>query len=172
MRYAKALLQAGLANNTLDALYGNGSNFYEVLNKSTDFDAFLKNPIISGEARKKFIRKVFGTSFHGMMLNFINIIIDNRREKLIGMIFLDFINLYRESKGIKTVKVITAIPVDDEYRNEIGEVIEKRLNAKIELECKVDAETIGGLVIMVDDRLADGSVAGELRALKKKMMIY
>ena len=172
MRYAKVLLHTGIENKDIsDILYDNGAEFYKVLKESTEFDDFLKSPVFSGDRKKDFITKTFGKNFHGMMINFINLIIDNKREKLINNIFWDFLNIYRENQGIKNVTVTTAIPVESEYKDEILKIIEKRLNAKVELKCKVDSEVIGGLIIVVDDKQADGSIVGELRALKKKMMI-
>ena len=172
MRYAKALLQAGIENKEIsDVLYQNSTEFFNVLEGSSEFNDFLKSPVINGDKKKQFIRNTFGNNFHGMMMNFINLIIDNRREKLINNIFWDFLNIYRENLGIKNVKVITAIPVESKYKDEILKTIEKRLNAEVELECKVNPEVIGGLIIVVDDKQADGSIVGELRALKKKMMI-
>ena len=172
MRYAKALLLASIENKDLsDILYNNGTEFYKVLNESSEFDEFFKNPVIYGDPKKAFIRKAFGKNFHDMMINFINIIIDNKREKLVNNIFWNFLNIYRENLGIKNVTVITAIPVESNYKDEILKTIEKSLNAKVELECKVDPEVIGGLIIVVDNKQADGSIVGELRALKKKMMI-
>lgn len=172
MRYAKALLLAGLDRKDLaEVLYDNSINFYKILNESTEFDAFLKNPVINDDQKKKFIRKTFGKNFHDFMLNFIDIIIDNKREKLITDIFRNFLTIYRKLLGIKNVTVVTAIPISDKYKDEILKILEKRLKAKIELECKVNSDIIGGLIIVVDDKQADGSIAGELRALKKKMMI-
>ena len=172
MRYAKALLQAGKENAGLsDVLYDNGTEFYKVLEESSEFNDFLKSPVINGDKKKEFIRNTFGKNFNSMMLNFIDLIIDNKREKFVGNIFWDFLNIYRESLGIKNVTVITAIPVESKYKDDILKIIEKRLDAKVELTCKVDPEVIGGLIIVVDNKQADGSIVGELRALKKKMMI-
>ena len=172
MRYAKALLYAGTENkDLLDVLYNNGIEFYTVLKESSEFEDFFKDPVIYGDRKKEFVRKAFNKNFHDFILNFIDLIIDNNREKLVNNIFFDFFNIYRESLGIKNVTVITAVPIESKYKNEILKIIEYRLNAKVELECKVDSEVIGGLIIVIDDKQADGSIVGELRALKKKMMI-
>jgi F-type H+-transporting ATPase subunit delta len=170
IRYAKAFLQLGIEKkDLLDILYDNSLNFYQLMNELTDFNDFIKNPIIHNTQKKDVIYKTF-SNFHDMMFNFINVIIDNKREKLMKDIFRNFLDLYRREAGIKNVTVITAIPVADNYKTDILKVLGERLKSKVELECKVDAEIIGGLVIIADDKQADGSIAGELRILKKKMM--
>jgi len=171
MRYAKALLQIGLENKeAAKMLYDNSTLFYETLIELPEFEYFLKNKIIKNSQKKEIVRKVFSDKFHNFMMNFIEVIIDNKREKLINDIFIDFLTIYRKQFGIRNVKVITAIPVKEKYKDEISKILKERLKVEIELECKVDPEIIGGLIIAVDDKQADGSIAGELRALKKKMM--
>ena len=171
IRYAKALLQTGFEQkNLMDVLYGNCNNFYQVLKESQDFDTFIKSPVINGSRKKKFISETFGGKFHVLMLNFIGIIIDNKREKLMNDIFRNFLDIYRKQLGIKNVSVVTAIPIQDNYKNEILKLLKERLKCEIELETKVDAGIIGGLIIVADDKQADGSIAGELRTLRKKMM--
>jgi len=169
IRYAKALLQTGIEKELLNLLYENSTNIFTVLKEVPELDDFLKNPVIKSEQKKQFIRKTFN-NFHELMLNFINVIIDNKREKLIKDIFRNFLELYRKECGIKSITVITAISIADNYKKEILDVLGQQLKTKVELECKVDDEIIGGLVIIVDDKQADGSIAGELRALRKKMM--
>ncbi|MCL2073529.1 MAG: ATP synthase F1 subunit delta [Marinilabiliaceae bacterium] len=170
-RYAKALLQIGQEQGNLQHfLYDNATKFYNALNDTAEFDVFIKNPIIKDAQKKSMVRSVFGKMFNETMLNFIEIIIENRREMLINDIFRNFLYLYRQQQGIKSVTVVTSISIDDNYKNQIRKILEKKLDAEIELECKVDADIIGGLIIIIDDKQADGSIAGELRELKKKMI--
>jgi len=171
IRYAKALLQTGLEKEGLpEILYENSNSFCKMLNESSDFDTFIKSPVIKGTQKKQFIRKAFSGNLHDIMLNFIDIIIDNKREKLMNDIFRNFLDLYRKRMGILSVTFITAVPIDEKYKQKIFERLEEYMASEIELEIKVNPEIIGGMIIVADDRQADGSISGELRALKKKMM--
>ena len=174
MRYAKALLQIGQEKGNLQhILYDNATNFCNVLDETTEFNNFLKNPVIKDNQKKILVRNTFGNMFDQTMLNFIEIIIDNKREHFINDIFRNFLYIYRKQKGIKNIKVVTAIPIDNNYKSKVREILEQKVNAKIELECKIDPDIIGGLVVVIDhDKQADGSIAGEIRELKKKMMTY
>ena len=171
MRYAKALLQIGQEKENLrQTLYDNAAYFYEALNETAEFDVFIKNPVIKDNHKKELLRNVFGKIFDNTMLNFIEVIIQNKREHLINDIFLNFLTLYRKQQGIRNITVVTAISIADNYKNEMRKILIEKLNANIELECKTNPDIIGGLLIVVDDKQADGSIAGELRELKKKMM--
>ena len=171
IRYAKALLYTGLEKEDLpEILYENCTGFCQILKESSDFDTFIKSPVIKGTQKKQFIRKAFSGKFHDIMLNFIEIIIDNKREKLMNDIFRDFLDIYRKRMGILSVTFVTAVPISDNGKKEIFNMLEDYMASEIELETKVDPDIIGGMIIVADDKQADGSILGELRALKKKMM--
>jgi F-type H+-transporting ATPase subunit delta len=46
----------------------------------------------------------------------------------------------------------------------------KELNAKIELEGKVNPEIIGGLILRVDDKQFDSSVNTKLKKIKQHLL--
>jgi len=114
VRYAKALMQIGLeTKNVSEILYQNGTNFYEILNEAPDVEDFFKNPIVKAKQKKEFVKEAFGNKFHEIMVNFIGVVIDNKRERLINDIFRNFLDIHRKQQGIKSVKVLTAISIDD-----------------------------------------------------------
>jgi len=117
IRYAKALLQTGIEKKELaEVFYNQANNFFLILNESKEFDDFIKNPVIKKSQKKQTVRHIF-SSFHEILLNFIEVIIDNQREKLITDIFRDFLDMYRKYAGIKNITVYTAISFDNKYKN-------------------------------------------------------
>ena len=172
MRYANALFQ--LSHNQeelLERLHQDSRALSESLSQSQELVLFLKNPVIKASVKKSFLRTTFQRSFHELSLNFLDVVINNNREMLLHNILIDFDDLYRKHKGLKTVTLITAVPVNESFKEEMGAVISQRLKAKIALECKVDEELLGGVIVIVDGKQADGSIAGNLRAMKKKLLI-
>lgn len=172
MRYANALFQLGCdQEGLLSQLYNDCRSLYNTLKDSEELVTFLKNPVVKASVKKKFMRSNFRGHLHEKTLKFIELVIDNSREMLFRNILLDFMDVYRAHNGVRSVTLITAVPVDDAFKGQIVNIIEERLSGKIELDCKVDKGILGGLVIMVDGKQADGSIAGKLRAMKKKMML-
>lgn len=172
MRYAKAFFQLGVSQHDLqERLYCDSQIIMDSLKESVELVAFLKNPVIRSDVKKRSLRQVFKTVLHDITLKFLDLVIENNRETLLGNILLDFRDLYRKQKGWKSVTVITATPVDASFKDEIRQLIELQIHGKIELECKVNEDIMGGLIVMVDGKQADGSIAGKLRNLKKKILI-
>ena len=49
-------------------------------------------------------------------------------------------------------------------------LIAKELNAKIELTSEVNTEIIGGMVLRLDDKQYDASVASQLKKIKQELL--
>lgn len=172
MRYANALFQLGAQHEDLLTRFYNDCNFLlKTLTGSDELVIFLRNPVVKPSVKKKFMRQNFHTFFHESSLKFMDLVIENNREMLFSNIIIDFMTLYRNHRGVKSVTVTTAIPVDESFKSKIIGVIEEKLKVKVELNCKVDEGIIGGLVVMIDGKQADGSIAGKLRAMKKKLLL-
>ena len=171
MRYAKALFQLGRdQEGLLDRLYEDCNSLNKMLKDSKELVLFLQSPVIKASIKKRFIRDNFKSLLHESFLKFLELVIDNNREPLSRDIMLNFMDLYRDYMGVKSVTIITAVPVEESFRNEICSIIEERLKGQVELDCRVDKDILGGLVVMIDGKQADGSIAGKLRAMKKKML--
>jgi F-type H+-transporting ATPase subunit delta len=172
MRYANALFQLGRdQEGLLDRLYDDCSSLLKTLKDSDELVSFLKNPVVKVDVKKSFIEKTFKPYLQEPTLKFLLLIIENKREVLLRIILMDFMELYRNNKGIKRAMVTTAVPIDESFKTKIRNLVGTQLNGQVELDCKIDESIIGGLILMIDGKQADGSIAGKLRAMKQKMML-
>ena len=82
----------------------------------------------------------------------------------------EFINQYREMKGISIVNVVSAEPLSEETMNAIRKKLtdSKLTRGSIEFRTSVDKELIGGFVITFEDKLYDASVKNQLNELRKQ----
>lgn len=167
-RYAKALYQVGLSNPlVMDSVYIDCSYLKRVLKESHDLEQFLKNSVIRQEKKITVFKSLFESQLHEFTLNFVINVIRNNREALIMRMIERFINFYRDHKGIKCITVIAAVPLDLSKHQEISETIGTQLKCVVELECRTDPNIIGGIVLLMDGKMVDGSVAGQLRTMRK-----
>ncbi|TCO10907.1 ATP synthase F1 subunit delta [Natronoflexus pectinivorans] len=170
-RYANSLFLVGKDDALLlDSIYIDCSYLKNMIKESADLAEFLKNSLIKPGKKVQVFKGIFGKQIHEYTLRFVEIIIQNHRETLLENILRNFINQYRQYKGIKTVTVITALPIPEIMFREINETIGRQMDCVAELECRVNEDIIGGLILMVDGRMVDGSVSGQLRSLKKKLL--
>jgi F-type H+-transporting ATPase subunit delta len=172
VRYAQAFFQLGKDNAALlDVMHDDCKFLLDSMNSSEGFIDFFSNAIIMPGKKKGALKEVFQNQLHPHTLSFLNLIIDNNREKFVKNMLLGFIDFYRKHKGIKSITIITAVPLEPSFLNEIRKVIQNQYHCNVEMDCRVNDEILGGLILMIDGKMIDNSITGQLRAMKKQMMI-
>jgi F-type H+-transporting ATPase subunit b len=73
-----------------------------------------------------------------------------------------------EAKGDGAL-VTSALPLTKEEEDTVKNEVLKKLGGKGEVTFKVDPNILGGLVVRVGDKVLDGSVSGQLIALRESM---
>jgi F-type H+-transporting ATPase subunit delta len=170
VRYARGLFELGKDKNVLDRLYNDSKLLLEHFIKVRDFSAFLNSPAIKPSRKKEVLHKVMGNEQHTYMLRFMELVIDKSRETLLKDMILFFETLYKQYKGIKSVNLVTAVSLDHEYQNNLKIFLERELNAPIEMDVKVKPEILGGLILIINGKILDNSIAHQMRLIKKKLL--
>ena len=65
--------------------------------------------------------------------------------------------------------VTSAVELDPEVVERIGEEIEQQTGQKVELPSSVDEEILGGLVLQVGNMVLDASIRNRLEKLRKSV---
>ena len=127
-----------------------------------------------GRTRNKKIvvlHEIFAKELCELSLAFINIIVEKRREAILGSIVMSFIDLYNESKNIVNASVITAIAITDDIKTQV--LAQLKLvagNSEVLLEELVDETIIGGFVLHIGGREFNASIANKLQKLKREFV--
>ena len=165
-RYAKSLIELAEIQGNLNMIYDDICSVKEISHTNQDFNALIKSPVIKTEIKSKIINNIFEKS-QNLTIQFLNKVIDSRRENLLPEICESFISMYNNIKGIAQANVITAMPLDETNIQKIKNYISKKINKpNVQLEIKVDNGIIGGLIIKYEDKLLDMSIKSELHKLK------
>ncbi|PWD99465.1 ATP synthase F1 subunit delta [Marinilabilia rubra] len=170
VRYATALFELGKEKKELDKLYTDSKLLLDHCLSVKDFCAFINNPVIKPSQKKKVIHKVLSGEQHPIMLKFVDLVIERNREPLLGDMIRYFEYLYKKFKGIKSVQIITASSLDESYFEELKSYIEREFDAPVEMEAKVKPEIIGGLILVVDDKIIDNSIIHQMKLIKQKFL--
>lgn len=169
-RYAKSLIDLSKEQNNLEQLHGDMTSFLSVLKKNPQLEATLKSPVIIGEKKFAVLNKIFGTSFHPTSIGFFQIIIRKNRGMFLKAIAEAFILQYNEIKNIAKAEIKTAVALDEKTFAEVRNFIAKDTGKNIELKNTVDPSLIGGIVVLMEDRLYDASIKGKLQKLKHELL--
>lgn len=166
-RYALALFEAGLDLNKTQIFNEELGVLKEILNNEKEFIKILNHPKISKKEKHLLIDELFKGKISDEIINFLYILIDKRRESYIFDIMENYKELFNEKENILRVVATTAVPMKEESKIKLVDVLTKKLGKKIELSNKVDNSIIGGVLLNIDNKQIDGTVKGQLEAIGK-----
>lgn len=170
VRYAKALFSLAKEKNLLAPLKNDVELISDVCSKSAQFNLLLKSPVVVTSEKIRLMGLIFREKINELSMNFLALLTRNKREIYIQRICLNVLALIREEKNIKTAVLTTAQTVDEKVLQKAERVLEKELDAKVELTGRVNPNIIGGIVLRIDDKQYDASVATQLKKLKQQML--
>jgi F-type H+-transporting ATPase subunit delta len=167
IRYAKALLQLSVEQNSLEDAYNDMMFIDSLCSECKDFSILLKSPIVKTDHKLRIFDEIFASKISKVSMMFVSIITTKKRESLLAEITKSFISLYKEHNNIETATVTTAIPLTETLKNEVLAFIKADSNNKVELTEVVDKNIIGGAIIRMGDKQLDTSVANEISELRQ-----
>lgn len=169
VRYTKALFSLALDKDMLDVVKNDMETVYVVMNESKELQQVFQNPVLKPSNKNKIINLIF-KSFNKITISFIGILIKNRREEYLHDISRNFLEKYKQYKGIETTVLTTAVSVDNEMLEKVKELIKKVIKKEIDISNQIDDRIIGGFLIRVGDRQIDASVQSHLSKIKRKLL--
>ena len=169
-RYAQALLDLSIEQNSLDAVNADMVELSSIAKESKDFANLLNSPIVDATKKKDVLNAIFGSKMNKISVDFMNLIVKNEREEMLPAIAESFKDLYKKKNNILDVLVISAAPLDDSTKTTITEKIKTNFNGTIELTEKVDPSLVGGFIIRIDDQQIDASIASQISDLKNILL--
>lgn len=168
-RYATALLQAAVKAGELDRVEAEIQALAGMLDRSPQVVKFLAQPLVSFEEKARKLREWLEGRVSPVTLNFLLAIIKHKRVEAFGHIVKTFSDLVREYRGEVIAEVTSAVPLTDEERNAISERLREITGKKVILSDKVDPSIIGGLRIVIRDKLLDLSLKGYLERIREHL---
>lgn len=170
IRYAKSLFLLGEEKGIIEELEKDINIIYQAFNEIESLNILLEHPIIKSSKKKAVLNELFDKKINKYTMSFLDLIIKNKREKHLKNICRNFIDIYRKHKGIKKAVLTTAYKLTEEEEATIIKSIEDKFVATIELQECVDENIIGGMIIQVDDKQLDLSVAKQINKLRKDFL--
>ena len=167
VRYAKSLIQIANEKGQLEAVYTDMRMVLAGCKNLRDLHRLLVSPVIKTEKKVQILKEIFSGQVNIITEQFIVLLTKKRRESYLENIAEEFISQYKDQKHIVSATVTTAIPLDENARKNITEVLKKWYKTEIELIEKVDPKIIGGFIITVGSKQLDMSVHHQLAELRK-----
>ena len=129
----------------------------------------LDNPKLSAGDKEALFLSICGDQLNADGRSFVRVLVSAERIGLLPEIRELFEVMKDEDDGVARAEITSAFPVGDSQLAGLKAALEKRFGKKIEASVTVDRELIGGARIVVGDKVIDGSVDGELKAMASRL---
>ena len=168
-RYAKSLIDLAIEQGKLEKVLEDINSFLDATS-NRDFALLLKSPIVKPDKKEKVMKAIFEDKIDPLTFSFMQIILRKGREAELAEIAKEFLNQYREFKGISIVDITSAEPLSQETLDAIRKKLmdSKLTRGNIQFNTSIDKELIGGFVITFEDKLYDASLKHQLVELRKQ----
>lgn len=98
-----------------------------------------------------------------------DILIQNKRVKIIGDIATSFIQLYNKHNNLKEATIITASPINNELESDILSMINIKDANSVNITNVVNPNIIGGFIVRFDGKEYNASIKQNLNNLKTEL---
>lgn len=165
-RYAQALFALALERGIVDHVEADLTAFAALL-ESQEFSTLFFHPKVMKEDKKTLVDKV-SAGFDAVTVDFLKLLVDKRRESAVRGIarkFSDAASLYR---GEVRVEVRSTQKLNEGDMKSLASKF-GGTNKRVVINSIIDPSILGGLMVRVGNVVYDGSVAGRLARLKRRL---
>ena len=98
--------------------------------------------------------------------NFVRVLAHNKRLELLPLIHEQFEALKNEREGVVEAEVQSAFELSEPQVQDLVQRLEKKTGRKVRTQVSVNKDLIGGVRVLLGDKVIDGSMRAQLAALE------
>ncbi|NLY11934.1 MAG: ATP synthase F1 subunit delta [Firmicutes bacterium] len=164
-RYAQALFDVSLPEER-EKLCSTLTEVAKILNQP-QFKNYLMHPRVTLDKKREFIQVM---KLSTILEKFLLLVLDKGRINIVHEIATCFEHLVAQEKNSTKAKVVSAVELTNEALVRIKSKLENLTGKSVEVNNIVSSDVIGGLVIEVEGKVIDSSLARSIEQLKKSAL--
>ena len=169
-RYAGALISVAEESNKLIEVKDEVKMLLNVFKTESEVEHLFSSCSLTFEEKEKVIDDTFAKYISVEVRNFLKIVIRNKRIHYFKKICEEFIKLANERLGVKEGIVYSVVELTDEEISKIEKKISEVMKVKVELTNMIDERLIGGVKVVVEDKVYDGTIKNKLESLRTSLI--
>ncbi len=167
--YAESLFHVARAEDMIDRVEEELTHLNKALDTNAELREFLSNPAVSPAGKKDALVRIFSKAISPVTLHWINMVMDQGRQRRLPVIIEDFITLAQDAREKVTAEVITSTPLSEDLAKRLETELSRVTKKRVFLKPLVDESILGGVIVKVEDKVIDGSVRHRLEEIKREM---
>ena len=168
--YGDALFELALEKQSVTALYEEAEALRKIFRDNGELMQLFTHPKISKEEKEAAVKAIFDGRVSDDMAGFLVLVVDKGRADELDAVLGYFLSVVKEYKKIGVVDVASAVELTDAQKEKLCEKLLATTDyATLEVNYRVDAALIGGLVVRIGDRVVDSSIRTKLSQMEKQL---
>ena len=139
----------------------------DVFADAPEYSKLLSMPNVPKQERCAILDEAFRGKVNPYVLNFLKILTEKGYIRQFPDCCDAYRGFYNNDNGILVVKAVSAVALSDEQKQKLTAKLESNTGKKIDLQCSVDAASLGGLRLNYDGKQVDGTVKNRMDAISK-----
>ena len=170
-RYGTAMFNAAKSAKTLDQVYADLGALRTLLQSDANFKLLVEAPGIQQRQRVASLEDICGKlKTDKLTVNFLNLLVENKRLNELKKIVDAFEVSYREEKGQVLCVVASAAELSEADKTKVEKALKQRAKDKqIILSFDTNPALMGGLLVKMGDAVFDFSVSSKIDRLESQL---
>jgi F-type H+-transporting ATPase subunit delta len=169
VKYATALFRTAKRTAQLESISRDLAALSGLLSTNVLLKNFVESPQVLEKDKKEFLTSTFQPLISQALFSFLMLVLSKHRIQYLVSMTEEFQRLVKEDQGIVEARLITARSLDQVLAGQIREELEKSTGKTVEMKLQVDPSLIGGIVVILGDKIIDRSIRHQLSRMKDKM---
>lgn len=168
--YGQSLFDLAVEKNSVEKYLEQVELVADIFTTNPKIDQFFSHVLIDDSEKMEVIDKSFKENLDKMVLNFLKLLVKNKRIKNFHEIFVAYKELANDYLGIEEGIIYTAKKLDDQQLEQIQTAVSKSQGKNVVLRQVEKPDLIGGLKVEMRNRVIDGSVKNRLELMRKELL--
>ena len=168
-RYSNALFSLKKDENQLIDSQVEIKELIKVLRENPDFLTLLDSSYKEFEEKEQIINQVF-KSVDEEIKSLIKIVVKNHRAMYLVEIFEEFNSLVNGYRGVLEGLVYSTVPLSESELDKLNQKISEVEARETELRNIIDPSLIGGVKVVINDHIYDGSIKHHIENMKLSLL--
>ena len=134
---------------------------------SADIRKFIATPNIPHSVKMEVLKKALTGKVSEPVLNTIKLLLERGRMDLFADLLNSYVKIQGASLGMADAAVYSTYPLSEQEKAQVAAEFGQLAHQKIRVNNIVDKSLLGGLKVVIGDKLYDGSLSGKLDRLEK-----
>jgi F-type H+-transporting ATPase subunit delta len=166
--YAEAVFKLGEASGSL-AKWSEMLATLAAVASEKRVRAMMKDPKLPAAKVAGLVISILSGKLAAEGENFVRVLAENRRLELLPEIRTQFEALKNEREGIVEAELQSAFDLSSAQVSDLVSRLEKKFGRKVKAKLSLDKDLIGGVRVILGDKVIDGSARAQLAALENAL---